>query len=62
VEFGGRTLRVTGLGDLIAHSTAQGDFPLLLASTLTMILTVVLVNRLLWRRLYRIAASRYRME
>lgn len=62
VEFGGRTLRVTGLGDLIAYSTAQGDFPLLLASTLTMILTVVLVNRLLWRRLYRIAASRYRME
>ncbi|MGQ9882103.1 MAG: ABC transporter permease [Armatimonadota bacterium] len=62
VEFGGRTLRVTGLGDLIAYSTAQGDFSLLLASTLTMILTVVLVNRLLWRRLYRIAASRYRME
>ncbi len=62
IEFGGRTLRVTGLGDIIAHSTAQGDFPLLLASTLTMILTVVLVNRLLWRRLYRIAASRYRME
>ncbi|MEJ5252374.1 MAG: ABC transporter permease subunit [Chthonomonadetes bacterium] len=62
VEFGGRTLRVTGLGDLIAYSTAQGNFPLLLASTLTMITTVVLVNRLLWRRLYRIAASRYRME
>ncbi|MGC8783378.1 MAG: ABC transporter permease [Armatimonadota bacterium] len=62
VEFGGKTLRVNGLGDLIAFSTAQGDFPLLLASTLTMILTVVLVNRLLWRRLYRIAASRYRME
>jgi NitT/TauT family transport system permease protein len=62
VEFGGRTLRVTGLGDLIAASTAEGDFPMLLASTLTMIVTVVLVNRLLWRRLYRIAASRYRME
>jgi len=62
VEFGGRTLRVTGLGDLIAASTAEGDFPMLLASTLTMIFTVVLVNRLLWRRLYRIAASRYRME
>lgn len=62
VEFGGRTLRVTGLGDLIAYSTAQGDFALLFASTLTMIGAVVLVNRLLWRRLYRIAASRYRME
>jgi len=62
VEFGGRTLRVNGLGELIAASTAEGDFPMLLASTLTMIVTVVLVNRLLWRRLYRIAASRYRME
>lgn len=62
VEFGGRTLRATGVGDLIAYSTAQGNFSLLLAATLTMIFTVVLVNRLIWRRLYRIAASRYRME
>lgn len=62
VEFGGKTLRVTGLGDLISYSTAEGDFALLLASTLTMIVTVVLINRLVWRRLYRIAASRYRME
>jgi NitT/TauT family transport system permease protein len=40
----------------------SGKLPALLASTLTMIFTVVLINRLFWRRLYRLAADRYRME
>ncbi len=62
VEFGGRTLRATGLGDLIAFATSQGNYPLLLASTLAMILTVVLINSLFWRRLYRLAEERYRLE
>jgi NitT/TauT family transport system permease protein len=62
VEFGGHTLRTVGIGSLIAHATASGDYPLLLAATLTMILTVALINRLLWRRLYRLAEERYRME
>lgn len=62
VEFSGRTLWVPGLGATIARATASGDYPLLLAATLTMITAVVLVNRLIWRRLYRIAEERYRLE
>lgn len=62
VEFGGQTLRATGLGDLIAFATSQGNYPLLLASTLAMIMTVVLINSLFWRRLYRLAEERYRLE
>jgi len=62
IEFSGETLRTTGLGDLIAFATAQGDYPLLLASTLTMIVAVVLINRFFWRKLYRLAEERYRME
>ena len=62
VEFGGRTLRTIGIGSLIAQATASGNYPLLLAATLTMIITVVVINRLLWRRLYRLAEERYRME
>jgi len=62
VEFGGRTLRTVGIGSLIAKATASGDYPLLLAATSTMVFTVVLINRLLWRRLYRLAEERYRME
>ena len=62
VEFSGQTLRVTGIGATIATATAQGDYALLLAATLSMVLAVVLINRLLWRRLYRLAEEKYRME
>ncbi len=61
VHFGGQTLFATGIGSLISQATAKGDYPLLLASTLCMILTVVLINRLFWRRLYKIAEGKYRM-
>lgn len=62
VEFAGRTLDTPGIGSLIAKATATGDYPLLLASTLTMVSVVVLINRLVWRRLYHVAEERYRME
>jgi len=62
VHFGGQTLFATGVGSLISQATAKGDYPLLLASTLSMIVTVVLINRLFWRRLYKIAEEKYRME
>jgi NitT/TauT family transport system permease protein len=62
VQFHGQTLSVVGIGSVIASATAAGNYLLLLAATLSMILTVVLINRLLWRRLYRLAAGRYNME
>jgi NitT/TauT family transport system permease protein len=62
IQFGGQTLRITGIGSVIAGATSSGDYPLLLVSTLSMILTVVTINRLFWRRLYRIAEEQYRME
>ena len=62
VTFSGQTLKTIGIGSLIAQATASGDYPLLLAATLTLILTVVLINRLIWRRLYQVAEERYRME
>jgi len=62
VEFGGRTITTTGIGALIAQATASGDYSLLLAATLVMIFSVVTINRLVWRRLYRLAEERYRME
>ncbi len=58
-QFGGKTLSVTGIGAMIANGTYNADYSLLLASTLSMILTVVLINRLVWRRFYRIAEERY---
>ena len=61
-HFSGRISQVTGLGALITSATASGDYALLLASTLVMIALVVVVNRLVWRRLYRLSEVRYRMD
>ena len=61
-QFGGKTFHTIGVGALIAEATGAGDFPLLLAATLSLILTVVVINRLFWQRLYRLAEERYRME
>ncbi len=62
VVFGNQMRSVTGLGALISRATEEGNYPLLLAATLTMIVTVVLLNRLFWRRLYRRAEEQYRMD
>jgi NitT/TauT family transport system permease protein len=62
ITFGGQTLTTTGIGALIAQATAAGNYPLLLAATLSMILAVILINRFFWRRLYQLAEERYRME
>jgi NitT/TauT family transport system permease protein len=62
VAFGGKTYSVTGIGAVIAAATAAGNYALLLAATLALILSVVSINRLVWRRLYRIAEERYKME
>lgn len=62
VEFGGQTRYTTGIGALIAHATGEGNYALLLAGTLTLITTVVSINRTFWRWLYRLAEERFRME
>jgi NitT/TauT family transport system permease protein len=51
-----------GLGALISQASDSGNFPLLFASTIFMAATVVLINRLVWRRLYRLAQTRFRLE
>ena len=61
-RFHGQTISTTGLGALISRATDNGNFPLLLGATVVMALLVVTVNRLLWRRLYALACSRYKLE
>ncbi|GIW60601.1 MAG: ABC transporter permease [Patescibacteria group bacterium] len=61
-HFGGQTSKVVGLGAVITESTEVGNYPLLLASTLTMIILVVIINRIVWRRLYRLAEEQYRLD
>jgi NitT/TauT family transport system permease protein len=60
--FQGQRISTIGIGASIARATAEGNYPLLLAATLAMIIAVVLINRLVWRRLYQLAEEKYRME
>jgi NitT/TauT family transport system permease protein len=62
VEFGGQTYMVVGIGALIAQATGAGDYALLLAATLVLVVAVVFINRTFWRKLYQLAEERYRME
>ena len=62
VEFGGETHATIGVGALISQATAAANYPMLLAATLCMVLTVVAINRTVWRRLYALAEERFRME
>jgi NitT/TauT family transport system permease protein len=61
-HFNGKVLSTFGLGAQISSATDSGNFGLLLLSTIVMAAIVVSVNRLLWRPLYRLAETRYRIE
>jgi NitT/TauT family transport system permease protein len=61
-HFKGHIYTTTGLGATISQATDQGNFDLLLAATIMMAATVVTTNRLLWRRLYALAETRFRLE
>jgi NitT/TauT family transport system permease protein len=61
-HFKGQTMSTVGLGSVISHATDSGNFPLLIASTVVMAAMVVSINRLLWRRLYALAATRFKLE
>ena len=61
-HFKGHIYTTTGLGATISQATDHGNFDLLLAATMMMAATVVTMNRLLWRRLYALAETRFRLE
>jgi NitT/TauT family transport system permease protein len=58
----GQVFSTTGLGALISQASDEGNFRLLFASTIFMAATVVTINRLVWRRLYRLSATRFKLE
>ena len=54
-----QTLVASGIGSFITQATNQGHWPDIILSITIMAVMVTLINRLLWRPLYRIAESRY---
>jgi NitT/TauT family transport system permease protein len=61
-HFKGQTFSTIGLGSTISRATDGGNYDLLIAATIVMAAMVVTVNRLLWRRLYRLGETRFRLE
>jgi NitT/TauT family transport system permease protein len=61
-HFQRRVVEAPGLGSTISRASDSGHFQVLLASTLIMAGVVVLINRLVWRRLYRLASTRFKLE
>ncbi len=57
----GNTFTAFGLGAEISAATDHGAFAALLLATIVMALMVVTVNRLVWRPMFRLAETKYRL-
>jgi NitT/TauT family transport system permease protein len=61
VSWGNTTLRAKGLGAYISDATAKGDWPRIVLGVGLMSIFVVGINRLVWRPLYDLAETKYRL-
>jgi NitT/TauT family transport system permease protein len=61
-RLNGQTFSTTGLGAVVSEAADKGNYPVLLVATMLMALIVLTINRLLWRRLYTLASTRYRLD
>jgi NitT/TauT family transport system permease protein len=61
VSWGHTTLKARGLGAYIAEATAKGDWPRIVLGVGLMSVFVVALNRFVWRPLYDLAESKYRL-
>jgi NitT/TauT family transport system permease protein len=61
-SWGDTKLKAAGLGAYIADATERGDFPRVVLGVAVMSVFVVLINRLLWRPLYRFAERHFRLD
>ena len=57
----GQTFTAFGLGEQISAATDAGRFGGLLLGTILMALMVVTINRLVWRPMFRLAETKYRL-
>jgi NitT/TauT family transport system permease protein len=61
--YHGKTYEIAGLGSLLDEATYRSNDSLLFVlSLLTMVVTVIVLNRLVWRRLYALAAARFTLD
>ena len=61
VTWHGQELVATGLGSFITQATAADQVRAVVLGMVIMSAMVVIINRVVWQRLYRLAQNRYRM-
>ncbi len=61
-HLNGQTFSTTGLGAVVSAAADTGNYPVLLVATMLMAVIVLAINRLVWRRLYTLASTRFRLE
>jgi len=61
VSWGDTTLKANGLGAYISEATGKGDWPRIVLGVGLMSIFVVGLNRLVWRPLYDLAETKYRL-
>jgi NitT/TauT family transport system permease protein len=62
VSFHGQVHTAWGVGAQISLAAQRGDFPGLAAGVLVLSGLVVLLNRTVWRRCYRLAEERFALS
>ncbi|WP_455284741.1 ABC transporter permease subunit, partial [[Eubacterium] cellulosolvens] len=63
IVFAGTAYSVLGIGAMLDVAAYElGSVPLLVASVLALCATVIILDRLFWKRLYHHATTRYRIE
>jgi NitT/TauT family transport system permease protein len=61
-HLNGQTFSTTGLGAVVSGAADNENYSVLLVATMLMALIVLTLNRLLWRPLYTLASTRYKLE
>lgn len=61
VSWGNNTLTASGLGSYIADATLAQNYGKIILGIVVMSVYVVALNHFVWRRLYRLANTRYRL-
>lgn len=60
--YRGGILKTAGLGATLSVATANEDFSLFAASLTLMVCVVILLNRVVWSKVYQLAQTRFRMD
>lgn len=62
LSYKGQVITTLGLGSVISQAAFSKSFPLLAASLTVMVGMVVIINRLVWSKVYYLAQNRYRLD